>query len=105
MDLPLSCVETRALARRVLAYRTRAWLGLALLAALWFFYLTNERWSSRQPIPNRELAALAATALEWLAVGQALVLLVMVPAIVGAALPEARVRQTLPSLLASREAT
>jgi ABC-type transport system involved in multi-copper enzyme maturation permease subunit len=102
LDLPLGRVEARALARRSQAYRVRVWFGLGLLTALWFFYISSQAWSTGRPLPNRELAEFAAAAFEWLAMGQALVLLVMVPAIVGGALPEGRVRQTLPSLLASR---
>ncbi len=49
-----------------------------------------------------ELDEFAAAAFEWLAVGQALIVLALVPAIVAGTIAEERSRQTLKRLFASR---
>jgi ABC-type transport system involved in multi-copper enzyme maturation permease subunit len=100
-DLPILKAEARALARRWPAYRARALLGLMLLIVFWLFHQSHESWSTGRLSSITELAEFGAAAFEWMAVGQALVLLVLVPATVAGAVAEARARQTLPGLLAS----
>ena len=55
-----------------------------------------------RPLSKKELAEFAAAAFEWLAVGQALIVLALVPALVAGTVAEERSRRTLPGLLASR---
>ena len=55
-----------------------------------------------RPLSKKELAEFAAAAFEWLAVGQALIALALVPALVAGTVAEERSRRTLPGLLASR---
>jgi ABC-type transport system involved in multi-copper enzyme maturation permease subunit len=100
-DLPILKTEARALARQWPAYRARAVFGLMLLVVFWFFHQSHESWSTGRLSSLTELAEFGAAAFEWLAVGQAIVLLVLVPATVAGAVAEARSRQTLPGLLAS----
>ena len=53
-------------------------------------------------LPNNELARFAAAAFEWLAVGQALIVMALVPAMVAGSVAEERSRHTLAGLLVTR---
>jgi ABC-type transport system involved in multi-copper enzyme maturation permease subunit len=100
-DLPILKSEARALARQWEAYRARAIFGLIILLLFWLFHQSHESWSTGQLSSITQLAEFGAAAFEWLAVGQAIVLLILIPATVAGAVAEARSRQTLPGLLAS----
>jgi len=88
-------------ARRWPNYGTRAAFGALLLGFFWIFQRTQEDWSAGRPLSSRELAEFAEAAFEWLAVGQALIVLALVPALVAGTVAEERSRRTLPGLLAS----
>jgi hypothetical protein len=75
--------------------------GTSTDRVLWLFHQSDENWATGQLSSITKLAEFGEAAFEWLAVGQAVVLLVLVPATVGGAVAEARSRQTLPRLLAA----
>ncbi len=102
IDFPIVNAEARMSARRWRTFQARAVYGALLLAFFWIFQLNHDGWLAGRPLPNRELAELAAAAFEWLAVGQGLIVLAMVPALVAGTVAEERSRETLPGLLASR---
>ncbi len=102
IDFPMANAEARMSARRWPTFQARAVYGALLLAFLWIFQLNHEGWLAGLPLSTRELAEFAAAAFEWLAVGQALIVLALVPALVAGTLAEERSRRTLPGLLASR---
>jgi len=89
-------------ARRWPTYAPRAAYGALLLGFLAIFQRNHEGWLVGRPLSSRELAEFAAAAFEWLAVGQAVIVLALVPALVAGAVAEERSRRTLPGLLASR---
>jgi hypothetical protein len=101
LDLPILKTEAHVLARRWSAYQARAAFGLTLLAFFWCFYRSDTSWASGRISSRRELAEFGAAAFEWFGVGQALVLMVLVPAATAGTIAEARARQTLPALLTS----
>jgi ABC-type transport system involved in multi-copper enzyme maturation permease subunit len=101
-DLPILTAEAHSSSRRRLTFATRATYGLLLLGFFWIFHRNHEDWSAGRLIPNTELAQFAAAAFEWLAVGQAMIVMALLPASVAGSVAEERSRHTLDSLLASR---
>ncbi len=102
LNLPIFRAEANISSRRGSTYRTRAAYGLLLLGFFWIFHYSQEDWSAGRLLPNEELAEFAAAAFEWLAVGQAVIVLALVPAMVAGTIAEERSRQTLNGLFASR---
>ncbi len=102
LDFPILRAEARISSRQASTYAKRAWYGLLLLWIFWTFYHSQEDWSAGRLLANNELARFAAAAFEWLAVGQALVVMALLPAMVAGSVAEERTRQTLPALLATR---
>lgn len=102
LDLPILRAEARVWSRRGSTYGTRVAYGLLLLWLLWIFHHNHQDWSTGRLLPNNELARFAAAAFEWLAVGQALIVMAFVPAVVAGAVAEERSCRTLDGLLASR---
>ena len=79
-----------------------AFYGLLLLGIFGVFHHSQEDWSAGTMLPNNELARFAAAAFKWLAVGQALIVMALVPAMVAGSVAEDRSRQTLAGLLVTR---
>ncbi len=102
LNLPIFSAEAHISSRRGSTYGTRAAYGLLLLGFFWIFHYSHEDWSAGRLLPNEELAEFAAAAFEWLAVGQALIVMALVPAMVAGTVAEERSRETLTGLLASR---
>jgi ABC-type transport system involved in multi-copper enzyme maturation permease subunit len=102
IDFPMFNAEARMSARRRPTFQVRAVYGALLLAFFWIFQLNHEGWLAGRPLSKKELAQFAEAAFEWLAVGQALIVLAIVPALVAGTVAEERSRRTLPGLLASR---
>ena len=102
IDFPMFNAEARMSARRWPTFQARAVYGVLLLAFFWIFQLNHEGWLAGRPLSSRELAEFAAAAFEWLAVGQALIVLALVPALVAGTVAEERSRRTLPGLRTSR---
>ena len=88
--------------RQASTYAKRAWYGLLLLWIFWTFHHSQEEWSGGRLLANNELARFAAAAFEWLAVGQAVIVMALLPAMVAGSVAEERTRHTLPTLLATR---
>ena len=101
LELPILGAEVRVSSRRSSTYASRAAYGFSLLGLFWIFQQSHEQWSAGALLPNNELARFAAAAFEWLGVGQALIVMALVPAMVAGSVAEERSRQTLDSLLAS----
>jgi ABC-type transport system involved in multi-copper enzyme maturation permease subunit len=101
LDLPILRSEARVSARSWPTYATRAAYGLFLLWVFWVFHQYHEGWRTGRPLSSKELAEFAAAAFEWLAVGQAFLVLALVPASVAGTVAEERVSRTLSGLLAS----
>ena len=102
IDFPMFNAEARKSARRWPTFQARAVYGVLLLAFFWIFQLNHEGWLAGRPLSRRELAEFAVAAFEWLAVGQGLIVLALVPALVAGTVAEERSRRSLPGLLASR---
>ena len=102
LDFPILRAEARISSRQASTYAKRAWYGLLLLWIFWTFHHSQEEWSGGRLLANNELARFAAAAFEWLAVGQALIVMALLPAMVAGSVAEERTRQTLPALLATR---
>ena len=102
VDLPMLSAEARIASRRCSTYAARAAYGLLLLGLLGVFHQSHEDWSAGRPVANNELVRFASEAFEWLGVGQALIVMVLVPAIVAGSIAEERSRGTLEGLLVSR---
>ncbi|AGA31622.1 ABC-2 transporter permease [Singulisphaera acidiphila] len=101
LELPILRVEARISARSWLTYASRAAYGVLLLWFFWIFHRNHEGWRTGRPLSSKELAEFAVAAFEWLAVGQAFLVLILVPGLVAEAVAEERVRQTLSGLLVS----
>jgi ABC-type transport system involved in multi-copper enzyme maturation permease subunit len=102
LDLPVLRAEAHVASRRRSTYGMRAAGGLLLLVFLWSFHRSHEVWSAGRLLPNNELTRFTAAGFEWLAVGQALVVMAFVPAMVAGSVAEERSCRTLDGLLASR---
>ena len=102
LDLPIFRAEARVSARRASSYTTRAAYGFVLLGLFWAFQRSLDDWSAGGLLPSNELARFAAAAFEWLAVGQALIVMAVLPAVIAGSIAEERSRQTLAGLLATR---
>jgi ABC-type transport system involved in multi-copper enzyme maturation permease subunit len=101
LDLPILRAEARISSRRSSTYTARAAFGLLLLGLFWIFHRSHEEWLAGRLLPNSELPRFAAAVFEWLGVGQALIVMAMLPAMVAGSVAEERSRQTLDGLLAS----
>ena len=102
LDFPILRAEARISSRQASTYAKRAWYGLLLLWIFWTFHHSQEEWSGGRLLANNELARFAAAAFEWLAVGQAVIVMALLPAMVAGSVAEERTRHTLPTLLATR---
>jgi hypothetical protein len=102
LDLAFVGTETRVSSRRSSTYVARAGYGLSLLGLFWVFNQAHEQWSSGRPLSDIELPRFAAAAFEWLGVGQALIVMALVPAKVAGSVAEERLRRSLDGLLVSR---
>lgn len=101
LELPILRAEARISARSWLSYASRVAYGVLLLGFFWIFHRNHEGWRTGRPLSSKELAEFAVTAFEWLAVGQAFLVLILVPGLVAEAVAEERVSRTLSGLLVS----
>ncbi len=102
LDLCILRVEARIWSRRSSTYGTRAAYSLMLLGLFWMFHRAYEESLTGGLLAPNELSRFAATAFEWLGVGQALIVILLVPAMVAGTFAEERSRRTLEVLLAAR---
>ena len=100
LDLPILRAEARIWSRRSSTYGTRAAYALLLLGAFWMFHHDYEKSLAGGFLAPYELSRFAAAAFEWLGVGQVLIVMVLVPAMVAGTFADERSRQTLDALLA-----
>ncbi len=102
LGLPILTAEARIASRRSSTYGARAAYGCLLLGLFGLFHQYHEDWSIGRPVASKELVRFASAAFEWMAVGQAVIMMALVPAIVAGSIAEERSRRTLEGLLASR---